>query len=178
MKHNIKVGDIIYVSRFGQKEVTLDCPVCFGKKKVDLILGNGDSIELPCDYCRRGYEYPSGFIKRISMEANAEQMLVTAVKSTQTEKGEKFEYSCGYFTYQAEDVFLVKSEALKDSVHKAEKHKIETETRAEYVKAQSNKSYSWNAGFHMRAVKDAKKNIEYHSKMALICKTKSKTEGK
>jgi len=57
-----KIGDVVYFASAGQRQVDIPCPVCFGKREVTLILGNGDSVELPCDYCGKGYDGPRGYV--------------------------------------------------------------------------------------------------------------------
>ena len=58
-----KVGDCLWwavVEKHAQVEIP--CPVCYGKRKVNLILGNGDVVALPCTYCSPGYESPRGTV--------------------------------------------------------------------------------------------------------------------
>ncbi len=51
-----KVGDTVWVAKCRYEPVQKLCPTCFGKKEVTLILGNGDSVILPCN-SDLGYGY-------------------------------------------------------------------------------------------------------------------------
>jgi len=172
-KKEFKVGDTIYVSHFRQRDVEIDCPVCFRKKIVTLTLGNGDFVELPCEYCKSGYEGPRGYVKENRVNANVESLVITEIQISLTDKGKEVDYCCGCHLYHQNDVFNNKKDALKESERKAIEHNLEQETKAELAKSKPDKSYSWNAGYHMREVKKAQKQVEYHTKMAKICRSKS-----
>lgn len=171
-----KVGDAIYVSCFGRREIKMECPVCFGKCVVRLILGNDDSVEMPCEYCRRGYEPAVGYVKEYRMDAGVEMVVIDQISTEHTAAGEKVEYRTDSYIYHPKDAFSTEEEALAESNRRADAYNLEQETKAELVKGKPNKNYSWNAGYHMRQVKEAKEKVEYHSKMAKICKARAGSE--
>lgn len=168
-----KIGDTVYVSKFGRREVKEKCPVCFGKLVVTLILGDDTPVELPCKYCGRGYDPPSGQVAEWRMDAGAEAVIIDQIRTAQTGAGEKVEYMVGNRSYYSIDVFSTEQEALDKSERSAAKHRQEQETRAEFIKEDTNKNYSWNAGYHRREAKKAAEKVEYHSRMAKICKAKA-----
>jgi hypothetical protein len=165
------VGDEIYVSEFGNKQIELDCPVCFRKGVVTLILGNGDSVEMPCEYCKSGLGTPSkGYVNEWIMDAGVKKVTITEVIIKQTAEGNKFDYLSHSHIYYTKDVFATEKEALEESRRRADKYNLERETKAEFIKGKPDKNYSWNAGYHMSLAKKAKMKVEYHTKMAKICK--------
>ncbi len=176
MSNKIKIGDTIYVSKFGSRQFRIDCPVCFGKKVIGLILGNDNVVEMSCDYCRHeGLGSPAtGYITEWRRDAGTEKVCISEIRSRQTAVGEEVEYLAGSRIYYMEDVFSTEAAALAESEHRATKYNLEQETKAEFVKGKPDKNYSWNAGYHMRAIKNANQKIEYHSKMAKICKARAK----
>lgn len=169
-----KVGDKIYVSHFGRREIKVNCPVCFGKRVVRLILGDDSIVEMPCECCGRGYEPAKGYVVDWRMDAGAKKRTITQVETKQTQEGELVEYRSDHYIHQPQDIFTTEKEALADSKRKADKYNLEHETKAEFIKGKPDKNYSWNAGYHRRLVKKAEKEIEYHSKMAKICKERAK----
>ena len=171
---NVKIGDTIYVSKFGQTQVKIDCPVCFGKKIVTLILGNDAAVEMPCECCGRGCEPPCGYVKEWRMKKGVKTVVVSQIRTRQTASGNEVEYQADSYIYYAKDVFSTEEEALAESERRAEQYNIDQETKAEHIKGKPDKNYSWNAGYHMRQAKKAREQIEYHSKMAKICKARSK----
>ena len=171
---DIKVGSIVYVSYFGKKEVFLKCPVCFGKKFATLILGNGDMVEMPCECCHQGIDPPTGYIKEWRMEAGAESIIITKIETTTDVDGETYEYISDNKIFYPKDIFATEQEAMGESTKRADKYNLEQETKAELIKGKPDKNYSWNAGYHMREAKKAKEKVDYHTKMAIICKAKAK----
>ena len=155
--------------------VTILCPVCAGKREVVLILGSGEACVLRCDYCRRGYSGPRGYVEEYQSVAKAERVHIQTVTVTQTKDGEKREYRVrDHYIPNAADLFATEAEALARAKERAEADRVARETRAEHVKKQQAKSYSWNAGYHMRVAKTARQDVEYHERMARICKAKAK----
>ncbi len=170
----IKIGDTIYVSKFGHTQIKIDCPVCFGKKVVVLILGNEDSVEMRCEYCRGDCCSPSnGYVKEWRMSADVETVIVSQIRTRQTASENEIEYQADSRIYYTKDVFATEEEALTESARRATQYNIDQETKAEHVKGKPDKNYSWNAGYHIREAKKAKEKVEYHSKMAKICKAKA-----
>ena len=170
----IKVGDVVFVSKFGRRQVAIECPVCFGKGTVKLILGNGDSVEMPCENCTDGLGTPSkGYVNEWRNDAGAEAVTIDKISTDQTCGEDVVEYFAMHHVYQADAVFATEEEAFADSKRRADEYNQERETKAEFVKGKPDKNYSWNAGYHMRLVKEAEKEIEYHSKMAKICKNRA-----
>ena len=172
-----KVDDVIYVAKFNTRKFHVDCPVCFKKGTVDLILGSGDIVTMPCEFCTNGAgTSPSGYVSDYRLEAGAEAVVVNEVRIEVTSQGQKAEYLSGYSLYQADTVFETADEAMEYAVLRVAERNKELETKAEYIKGKPHKNYSWNAGYHMREAKNHEKKIEWHKKMAVICKTQAGSE--
>ena len=173
-----KIGDTVYVANCGHRQIDIPCPVCFGKIRVTLILGNGESVSLPCDYCGKGFDGPRGYVSEYDYVAEAAARTITAANITLTDTGEKVEYRSGssfsYYTLKEEDCYSTFEEASATAVAVKEKMIEEQNTRAEYIKEDIKKSFSWNAGYHLREAKRNRREIEYHERMAVICKERSK----
>lgn len=58
------IGDTYYLPQNTPSEVTVLCPTCYGKFKVTVVLGNGESVLVDCETCGRGYGYegPTGHV--------------------------------------------------------------------------------------------------------------------
>ena len=166
------VGDIVWVPDCGNERVPIPCPVCFGKKEVTLILGDESMVVLPCEGCGNGFEGPRGFVMEYRPNVGASQRIIKEVRVKNTASGQEIEYlSNEGWILRPESTFSTKEEAEKNSVAKKEILEKEESLR---VKHKDSKSYSWNALYHMRQVKDAQQKIDYHSKMARICKDRTR----
>jgi len=177
MKFNI--GDIVYSASYGQKTKEVTCPVCFGKLKITVILGNGDSVETDCDYCGKGYEGPKGFIIEYDYIAEAKIFFVDKIEvAVGKDKETRTYYSMepeGYRCVYYEDTcFANKDEALKAAIAIKDKQEEEQRTQARYLKRDIHKSYSWNVGYHMREAKRNRRSMEYHEEQARLCKERVK----
>jgi len=168
------VGDKVWVAWVERRDVTELCPVCFGKLQVLLTLGNDDTVTLPCDYCGKGYNAPVGTVTEARYGSGAELKTIETVDVTQTASGETYEYHSGHYILRPERVFDTKEEALLCCESIAQELNKEQETRAEYIKKDVKKSFSWNAGYHLREAKRKEGEAEYHRKKAAICKSRGK----
>jgi hypothetical protein len=171
-----KVGDFVYWPRYGTLKVEKQCPVCFGNCKVTLILGNGDDVILPCDYCGKGYEGPRGYVSEYEYTVGYDCGTITEIRGVETAAGRTLEYVAGHSFLKYDAIFSSKEAAEDASKALAEKARQEDRKRAAWLKERISKTYAWNAGYHMRCVKKAQKEIEYHSEKAVLCKAKAKTE--
>ncbi|MDD5375761.1 hypothetical protein [Acidithiobacillus sp.] len=174
----LKVGDIFWSAHYGMSEVTKTCPVCYGKRCVTLILGNDDKIELPCDYCRRGYEEPRGTKTEYEFTSGAEQETVDEVRIEETSKGRKVEYlTFDHHVVREDEAYATKEEAEERCKQLIAERMHDEATRAEHIKANQAKSYSWNAGYHMREAKREEESAARHRARAKLCKERTKEDA-
>ena len=168
------VGDSVWFAHYDMMQVEKPCPVCFGEKKVTLILGNGDIVSLPCDYCGKGFDDPRGYIKEYEYISRTEHTIITKVQSETNTTGEERKYCFGGRYADIQDLFDTEEEALIRCAEKVEQQKVEESTSAYRLKANHLKSYSWNAGYHLRQASDHRKRAEYHDQKAILCKEREK----
>ncbi len=178
-----QAGDEVWWAHYGMESVRVECPICFGKMKVTLILGNGDHCEVLCDYCGKGFDGPMGYITEYRYQGGAELVTINEVRirSSLTDP-DVFEYytaHIGHFRQlEPDDIFDTKEEALARSFLKSQEKAVNDVTMAERLKKDAKKSFTWNAGYHLRAAKKARQDAEYHELRAIICKSRSKSEPK
>jgi hypothetical protein len=171
------LGASVWLASFGNKQVQKTCIVCAGKKTVELILGTGEHVILPCDYCGKGWDGPRGFTMEYEFSAGAEELTIRQVDTKKTENGEISEYHFYDSRFaKEEDVFATQEEALAKAEERCVQHEIEERTRAEYIKNNQAKSYSWNAGYWLREAKRMEENAIRYRERVILCKAKSKVE--
>jgi len=169
------VGDSVWWARCGTLEVKNTCLVCFGKLQVTLILGDGSHIALPCDYCSKGYYEPKGYTVDYEYVSEPELRTISAVNVAQDANGETREYrSHDNYILSAEDIFDTEAEAMERCKVRTAALAEEQRTRAEYIKANVNKKFSWNAGYHLREAKRKESEAIRHREKAAICKARGK----
>jgi len=169
------IGDYVWVAHFNPNQEThIPCTVCYGKRVVTLILGNGDQLELPCDYCGKGWDGPRGWETEYRAVIDPEQVRITSVSITVTDKGEEVQYHATPYSYRQDMVFATRDEALAKSEELAAIWIKDQNTRSEYIKKDTKKTFAWNAGYHMRQVRDYEKKIVHHKERAKLCEERSK----
>jgi len=168
------IGDNVYNARCQWASKRELCPICFGKLQVTLVLGNNDSVILPCNYCAPGFEYPTGCISIYDYIIEAELVTITDIKVEISSSGEIYKYHSGCYSYDTENLFTNKEDALKRAVELKEVLDRDQEKRIDWIKKDKKKSFSWDAGYHLRHIKDLKKEIERHEQKAVLCKQRAK----
>ena len=173
-----QVGDQAWHARCDWRAVKKLCPVCYGKLKVTLILGNEDSVTMPCDYCRVGFSTPTGEVEEYEHVIEPKLVTITAVELSISKTGTDVEYRDGCYVYRDDTLFrdkagaIAKGEELKVALDK------EQEVGAARIKIKKHEKYSWNAGYHLRLAKRDRESAERHEQMAVLCKAKIRSDGR
>ena len=165
------IGDKVWYASFGTREEKVPCPVCYGNKKVIVILGNQDEVEVECDYCKKGWMGAQGYVIEYLQLPKVEPHTITGRRVEEGIDGEKVEYHDGNSYLYSDNIFDTKEEALDCATQLVEEHNKKEEVK---IKHKNEKSYTWNAGYHLKAAKDKYKEAQYHEERARICKSKSK----
>lgn len=172
----IALGDSLWLASFERHAAkTIPCRVCFGKKAVTLILGNDDQVLLPCDYCGKGYNAPTGTEVVYEQVCCSVPFVVGRIEEIATFESTEHRYT-STDGRRAEEPRLFATKELADACARslAEEYAIAEEARAEIIKHNVQKSFAWNAGYHMREAKDHERSAEYHRGRAVLCKVRSK----
>ena len=62
------LGEPLWHTGYGHREEWIECPECAGSRALTLIQGNGKEVSIACACCSRGFEDPSGTVKRTHYE--------------------------------------------------------------------------------------------------------------
>jgi len=168
------VGESVFVARYGNHEKKVQCPVCFGKKKVTLILGDDTHVELDCDYCQRGYEGSLGWVKESVERGEVNEYIITSREEKHTAEGVDYTYYAEHYSFPPSNVFATREEAQVRADELATKHKHNECIRAAANKNNQNKSYSLDAGYFLKKAKESRAEAERYEAKAVICKQKAR----
>lgn len=168
----IKLGDLVWVAIAKGKRKTIICPDCFGTGQLDVILKDGTTHSIDCRGCEEGYRGPQGTIVTWEYEPSVEAHTVTKIEQ---DIGSPPEYRAGCSYYKAEDVFLTREDAAAHAVVLAEQ---QAKDEADKInrKEKDAKTWAWNVHYHRRCIRDAQKNIEYHTSKLNVAKLHVKTD--
>lgn len=168
------INDTVWIAQCGQKEVRHYCPVCYGQLFVTLILGNGDEIRTPCDYCGKGYEGPKGYVLEYEWVAEARQ--VTISNKTKREIDGKTEYDFSSYDAYFHEAYDTKEEAEAKTLENIKNHKEDERKNIEWRKSHNHKTYSWHVGYSLKEIKEAKRKLDWHNARVIFMKNRSKPE--
>lgn len=182
-KTAIEVGDKVYIASELWTKVYKPCPVCYGKLEVTLILGNGDHAVVDCQYCRQGFEGPTGRdISHYEHTPHVDVGIVYGIRIEQTPKGTVTSYEFGNETARrvrrSEDVFLANLPAQERAEQKAkEANEREEKKIEEPAKEKRGKSHSWHVGYYKRQIKNAQRDLMRYRKAVRYHKSRIPKES-
>jgi hypothetical protein len=93
----------------------VQCPICFGKKSVTLILGNGEHVPVECEGCGLGYNGPQGTIQARAPASGVRDEIISGM----TLRGGEWIFEVGHERINSRDIFtdLALAEAKRAELH-------------------------------------------------------------
>lgn len=166
MKPKYNLGDTVYwVYSSNHYSKKIPCPICFGKKHVQVILGDDSIVKSECGYCSHGLDRATGTATTWEPYAQIRSGEIDGIENYQG-----WTYKAGGSTHKEHELFSSEEEATpkyKDellNVQKQAKHFFEES----FVNA--TKEQMWSAGYHRECIKRAQQTIEWHEGRLCIIK--------
>lgn len=170
----IHIGDTVWTARSAKEPIKVTCPICYRKKIVSLILGNGDELELKCDFCSSGYAPPSGEVTEYKFVTDPTRRQITEIRTETTEKGTETIYMSDSYVLYEDIVFATFEAAEERSKIMAAEHQAHEDEQ--FLRRKSNgsrmSSYSYSAGYHMREARRHQETADRHREAAKICSSR------
>ena len=170
MTKEYNIGDKVYWAKYERIDVRKKCPVCFGKKGIIVILGNDEKVKIECDYCNVGLSSATGYIKEYDWVSDISEIIIDGKEINENLKGKFIEYRYGCYILRNDDIFIDKKDAEKRVKEKIKEAKDEEDKRYQSVKGGKIMKLSWSIGYHRKEIKQAEKNLAYHSSKVEIVK--------
>jgi hypothetical protein len=169
------VGETVWWASCGTKHVKKECPVCYGKRRVVLVLGNGDECSIECNFCGKGYEGPRGYIEEYEWIADVKQIVIETKKIQETPGGfRSIEYGNHQHYIRTGELFETREEAETRVAQLITEHERQEEERLATRKEYDKNSYGWHVGYHKKQAAKARKDFEYHEAKAVAMKARSR----
>lgn len=159
-------GQWVYlVEASAHRQVEIPCPVCFGKLKVTLILGNGEREDVECEACGKGFRGPTGTVTRWEAFSAVRPAQVTSIS---LEDGE-WKVRCGHWS--CDELFATAEEAEeRRKVLHAECSEHAQRMFEQNLKSKK-KSHAWNVRYHRECIARLEREKEHHEKR--LCRLKA-----
>lgn len=152
------IGETVFwVESYAHYGKSILCPMCFGKRFVTIILGNGTHTESECGSCGHGLDRATGQSKTWEPSAVIYSGQITGIS---TREGAKYEV--GHKNVFQHECFDSEAEAIptRDRKLKEEQDRAAQWFKDQFVNAK--KSQIWSAGYHRECIKSAERTIEWH----------------
>jgi hypothetical protein len=173
MNPPFEIGQRLWLPRSAQTQVVVTCPVCFSQRKVTVILGDGEHVQVDCDGCGLGYEGPQGSVTTYESGARAVEFVISEVVA----------FRGGRWTFEstggdrADDDELRGTEA--DALAVAEMQVtalMEYEMNRRKVPRDELKKLAWIVRYHRDCLREHERKAEYHRSQVMKL-SQDKAEG-
>jgi hypothetical protein len=173
------IGDTVWLAKWDSEDATVPCPDCGGTGRLRVIFHDETVVSIWCQNCAVGYDPPTGVIRVHTRYPKAIQATIIGV-----ERGPKgIEYKCemiggsGYYRHVEADLFADKEAAELHAAHLVSEADAAERERV-LTKEKDTRSWAWNASYHRKQIKDAERQIVYHSSRLSHASLKAKAERK
>lgn len=164
------IGDKVWRATFDASENYVTCPDCGGTGRIRVIMHDDTEVSIGCQACTYGFHQPSGKIKAYDRQARAVPGKITGVDIAIN----KIEYRIdGGWICTTDNVFASEEEALIRAAELAAEFD-DAERKRIGLKEKDTRSWAWNASYHRRRIKEARRQIEYHTSKLNVAALKAK----
>lgn len=169
-KPKYNLGDTVYwIYSSNHYSKKIPCPMCFGKKKVEVILGDNSTIKSECGYCRHGVDFATGTATTWGPHAEIKSGKITGINMS-----EGWKYSVGYSSLYDYELFATEEEAAGPLAERWVEVKKQAEAFFKESFVNATEKQIWSAGYHRQCIERAKQTIEWHEARLGMIKDKKK----
>jgi hypothetical protein len=178
------IGDVIYIGKWEAYEIHESCPDCGGTLKIKVILFDGTEYLIDCEGCKRGWQGPTGYVRRNGFRATVTEAIIQGIElgCWSDNKGQwtyqvglEDGYTCRSHILESQ-IFVTEQDALNFAIAKGKQLEIEDAARV-FLKDKPDKTWAWNVTYHRREIKRAQRDLEYHTRKLEAAKNKVKEES-
>lgn len=158
-------GQQLFAASWETSTEHVTCPDCGGTKILHAHLWDGSIHCLDCVGCAGGYDPPRGYLVVHKRQAIARPATVSSVEREWDGSGFRYRADTGWgnqYIFSEGDLFMTEPEALEAATKMA--FAADQEERAKVgQKEKPLRTWAWNVHYHRRAIRDAEKNLAYHT---------------
>jgi hypothetical protein len=178
MATKYSIGDVVWRPTFENEQEWVECPDCGGTGRLRVTFHDDTTVSIECRNCSRGYDPPTGKVSRYVRHPEAHQGVISGIEITgagveyRLRQGEHSSWICKESDLSdTHEEAMVKAQALADEASAEENRRI-------YRKEKDTRTWAWNASYHRGRIKDAQRNLEYHTKKLAAANLKVRDEKK
>lgn len=172
MKLNFEIDEWVWFATTESHQRPEKCPDCQGNRYLTVTMGDGSTVTIDCSLCSVGYEPPRGIVMVNEYTISAGHDYIKGFEVT--EEGVSYHLGSRYRMSES-DLFKTKEEAeLRSEALRS------AQTAAEMAswqrKEKDTNTWAWNVRYHRAALKEAHRNMEYHSRKLEAARVHMKQE--
>lgn len=146
------------------EKTAVPCPVCAGNKSIDVTLGSGEVVKVPCEGCGLGWDGPRGYIEEHSLIPRVRPFTIQSVSAFYGDG--MWSVSDGERTTQFSELHATEFDAMQSAIAQSEALELANiDTRVR--KRMETQKAGWHIRYHREQIKDLERKLEWHrSKVA------------
>lgn len=166
------IGDPVWYASRDSKQVYLPCPDCLGQRYIRAIIADGTEYKVDCAACSHGWQGSDGLLHTWELSGYA---LSSVVKGLRIDGDTVLYTGEGFYEAGEDEVFATEAEAQvrADAIAK---ERTEAEHARLLTKEKDTRSWAWHVTYHRRCIKQAEKDLAYHTAKLELSKSKAKLE--
>jgi hypothetical protein len=150
-----EVGEEVWVCKHASHRKQERCIECQGTKLVTVTWAGGETFQVKCEGCSRGFNDPCGFIEKTVVEWVP---LTFIAESVTVDRGEVY-YHAPHTRYSIEDMARTKEECQKKCDEKNKKYRDEQDERELRRLANNKEKNVSKVHYWRRQVTDLRKDL-------------------
>lgn len=166
-----QMGQEVWKATHDVEECRVTCPDCGGKGVIRVVMADDSIHSIECSNCKHGIYPPTGYVKYYAREPKVALVRIVGISLRN-----------GKITYELDDFHSAEEPTLSETYEGAleiaqglaAEHNA-AELKRVSTKEKDTRSWSWNASYHRKQIKEAEKQIAYHTSKLNVAALKTKT---
>jgi hypothetical protein len=173
-----EVGQQIWIGDFSPLAPCHEtCPDCGGTGRLRVTFHDETQVSIACQNCAAGYDPPTGFVIVYRNSATARLATICGFENALGKTRWHVDgHDSGYRLVDDSDAFDTEDEAIAFAKRRAAEWEEEQRARI-FKKEKDTRSWAWNASYHRRQIKEAEKNVAYHTAKLTAANLKAKSDS-
>lgn len=160
----------VWRATFSSTDSSITCPDCGGEGRIRCILYDNTEVSVECEGCKRGFDSATGRVKAYIRKPYTELVRITGFGVN--EAGVEYRIN-GCWIVKEDSLFGTEQEAMAAAIALVDKEARQDLERINR-KEKPNKTWAWNAHYHRRGIREAERQIAYHTARLNVAKVKAK----
>ncbi len=148
----------------------MTCPDCGGTGRLRVTFHDETQVSIDCQNCSAGFDPPTGRVRVYDRKPRAELSTITGVEINGSETRWRTDKS---YLVEESDLFDNEADCTVAATAMAEQRDREDRDKVNR-KEKDTRSWAWNASYHRRCLKEAQRQIEYHTAKLAVAAIKAK----